>query len=114
MRHVAGGTSSITESQLLHRSPFSNQPTNGLRPVRDNTQGSNFTVRVRHPDSHGLSVGIQTNQSYFIHGTDSPFACGSAPLVSNNSQRNPRTARWKSVFVFSMARPTELESVRPL
>jgi hypothetical protein len=25
-----------------------------------------------------------------------------------NSQRNPRTAKWKSVFVFSIARPTEL------
>jgi hypothetical protein len=58
-------------------------------------------------------MDIQTNKSYFIHGTDSLFACGSAPLVSNNLQRNPRTAKWKSVFLFSIARPTEPESIRP-
>ncbi|MGC2330069.1 MAG: hypothetical protein WA581_01330, partial [Candidatus Acidiferrales bacterium] len=69
--------------------------------------------RLRHRHSNGLGVDIQTNKSYFTHWTDSPFACGSAPFVSNDSQRNPRTAKWKSVFLFSMARPTELESVRP-
>jgi hypothetical protein len=43
-------------------------------------------------------MDIQANKSYFTHLTDSPFACGSAPLVSCESQRNPRTAKWRSVF----------------
>ena len=113
VQHVARGTGFITKPQLLHRPQFSNQPSNGFRSVRDQAQGSNLIVGLRHRDGNDLGMDIQTNKSYFTHWTDSPFACGSAPLVSNDSQRNPRTAKWKSVFLSSMVRPTELESVRP-
>jgi hypothetical protein len=98
IQHVAGGTGFITEPQVLDRFQFPNQPSNGFRSVWDKAQGSNFTVRFCHCDSNGLGVDIQTNKSYFTHRTDSPFACGSAPFVSNDSQRNPRTAKWRSVF----------------
>jgi hypothetical protein len=92
---------------LLHNRTAAVQPVPVFEPTvertpadRDKAQGSNFTVRFRHRDGNRLGVDIQTNNSYFMHRTDSPFACGSAPLVSYDSQRNPRTANWKSDFLF--------------
>jgi hypothetical protein len=83
-QHVARGTRFITEPQSPNRFQFSKQPTSGFLPVRDPTQGLNFTVRFRHRDGNGLGVEIQTNKSCFTHNTDSPFAWGSALLVSGN------------------------------
>src|SRR5215467_5068333 len=78
IQHISCGSGFVASSQLLDRTKLVNQLPNRLRAVGNNPEGANFTAGFCNRDGNRFRMDIQTNEPYFIHWTDSPFACGSA------------------------------------
>lgn len=109
IQHVSRRASFITGSQLLDLSQLPHQPANRFFPVGDHSQRTNFSARFGYRHRDRICVDIQTNKSYFAH-RPTPFACGSAQLVTATGSVTRAYANQKPVFSFTPELSTSLTS----
>ena len=107
IQHISCGPGFVASSQLFHRTKLVNQLPNPLRAVGNHPEGANFTAGFCNRDGNRLRMDIQTNESYFIHRTDSPFACGSALRLRSVTHASRNRGR---SFIFDRTRSDRVQN----
>ena len=90
IQHISGWAGLVAALQPFGPTQFRDHLSHRLQTIGDDAEAADLAGRLGNRHRDRICVDIQSDKAYFTHERPFPFVCGSAPLDSSDSQRNPR------------------------